>query len=226
MTYAGFVKRVAAFFIDTAIYGVFRFTVAFLFGFVGALVFRFNPDSTAASTQFMFSGIVFLLSLCCYLIYYVWAESSRWQATIGKKLMGLKVTDVYGQRLSFWRSLGRNVGMVVSGLIIGVGSLMCIWTSKKQCLHDKMASCLVVDETPTEKRGCAIAAITVWLCLLFLMVVSVMAAGLAPSFGEIVQRAREAQMQANQRQNDMNALQERLRRQINEIDFERLENND
>jgi uncharacterized RDD family membrane protein YckC len=71
-------------------------------------------------------------------------ESSPQQATLGKMALGLKVTDLQGERLSFARATGRYFGKIVSSLILFVGFMMAGWTEKKQALHDIMAGTLVV----------------------------------------------------------------------------------
>lgn len=217
MTYAGFWKRVAAYLVDSFIYFVIMYIAAFVLGLLLAVSTPINPNALSAGQDLLLKVLGSLLSLTCYLTYYVWAESSPWQATVGKKLMGLKVTDIYGRRISFWRALGRRVGMIVSGLTLGIGYLMCIWTAKKQCLHDKMASCLVVDETPGQKVGCVWAVLVVWLLFAVFMGV----AGMLATVG-LMGNARAEQYQ---RQDDMNQIQERLRQAVEKVDFDNLENN-
>jgi uncharacterized RDD family membrane protein YckC len=77
-------------------------------------------------------------------IYYASLESSTWQATLGKKILGLKVTDLEGNRISFGRASGRFFGKILSGMILGIGFLMAGFTERKQALHDIVAGCLVL----------------------------------------------------------------------------------
>ena len=208
MTYAGFWKRTAAWVIDSVLYTLISYALGFTLGILLAVTVG---TGTNTSGQDLLLGLLgSLLSIACYIIYYAWSESSAWQATIGKKLMGLKVTDIYGQRISFWRSLGRNVGMIVSSFILMIGYFMCIWTKKKQCLHDKMAGCLVVDNTPNEKQGCMWAVLIAWL-LLVLAAIGLSALAAMPQVQEAV---RAAQAQMIQRQTDMDQLQQRLGQEV------------
>ncbi|HXI44099.1 MAG TPA: RDD family protein, partial [Bryobacteraceae bacterium] len=71
-------------------------------------------------------------------------ESSHYQATLGKKALGIIVTDMNGNRISFARANGRFFGKWVSGMIMNIGYLMAAFTEKKQALHDLLAGCLVV----------------------------------------------------------------------------------
>jgi tetratricopeptide (TPR) repeat protein len=77
-------------------------------------------------------------------LYYSLFESSSWQATPGKKVLGLIVTDLYGQPISFGRATARFFGRLLSGLTLGVGFIMAGFTEKKQALHDELARCLVL----------------------------------------------------------------------------------
>jgi uncharacterized RDD family membrane protein YckC len=76
-------------------------------------------------------------------LYFALQESSAAQATLGKRLLGIRVTDTLGNRLTFGRATGRHFGKIVSGLILGIGYIMAGFTEKKQALHDIMAETLV-----------------------------------------------------------------------------------
>jgi uncharacterized RDD family membrane protein YckC len=73
-------------------------------------------------------------------------ESSSSQATIGKMLMGIKVTDMDGKRITFGRASGRFFGKVLSKLILYIGFIMAAFTEKKQGLHDILAETLVLNK--------------------------------------------------------------------------------
>jgi len=48
-------------------------------------------------------------------------ESSSYQATLGKMVCGMKVTDLYGNRISFGRATGRHFAKILSAMLLGVG---------------------------------------------------------------------------------------------------------
>jgi len=77
-------------------------------------------------------------------LYFAVCESSRWQATIGKLALGIRVTDLQGRRISFPRALGRYGAKLISFLILFIGVLMVAWMPRKQGLHDLMAGTLVL----------------------------------------------------------------------------------
>lgn len=99
----------------------------------------YTGDSPQATALF------FLLQLASWL-YFATFESSPWQATPGKKVLGLRVTDLEGGRLSFIRASGRYFGKIISSLLFGIGFVMAGFTEKKQALHDMLAGCLVLRE--------------------------------------------------------------------------------
>ena len=87
-------------------------------------------------------GMIFrivLISAVLKWLYYALLESSSWQATVGKKALGLEVTDLEGRRISFGRATGGFFGKIISAMILYIGFIMAGFTEKKQALHDMMA---------------------------------------------------------------------------------------
>ncbi len=80
------------------------------------------------------------------LIYGSIAEATTKQATIGKRLMDIKVTDDAGQRLTLANSFGRNFAKIISNFTLGFGYLYCFLNKKQQCLHDLIAHTLVIKQ--------------------------------------------------------------------------------
>lgn len=155
MIYAGFWKRLAAAWIDCLvkvailiicdyIYGVFYWddiatsALAKAVTDLDAIVEKANARNAIRQVH------VFLISLAVVWIYYAVFESSRKQATLGKLAVEIKVTDLHGNRVGFFRASGRFFGKFVSATIFGIGYLMAAFTKRKQGLHDMMAGCLVI----------------------------------------------------------------------------------
>ena len=137
--YAGFWRRFAAYLIDSMV-------IAFaLTNFASLLSRQLVVSITNAQTlnTYLATAIV-VMSLLLTWAYYSGMESSPLQATIGKLVVGIYVTDLQGQRISFGRATGRWFGKIISGAILLIGYLMAGFTEKKQALHDKMAGCLVL----------------------------------------------------------------------------------
>jgi len=81
-------------------------------------------------------------------LYYAFSESSSWQATLGKKMLNLTVTDTDGQPISFARASGRYFSRFITSLIpLAIGYILAGFTEKKQAIHDMIASCLVLRKT-------------------------------------------------------------------------------
>ncbi|BBP42760.1 RDD family protein [Thiosulfativibrio zosterae] len=142
VTYAGFWKRTLAFLLDYIVMMVL--IIVFSFG-MGMMMAHNGVDATADDTLALFDALMQLVVLMLGWLYFGVLESSKYQATLGKLLIGLKVTDIHGERLSFWRATGRHFGKYLSFLLVGIGFLMVAFTRRKQGLHDFMASCLVIN---------------------------------------------------------------------------------
>jgi uncharacterized RDD family membrane protein YckC len=136
VTYAGFWKRFAAFFLDQLIVGVGTAGLGFAIGVAGAVA---GVDETAIAVFAQLIGVV------AGLLYYTMMESSEYQATLGKQALGVKVTDLEGHRISFGRATGRYFAKLLNVITLGVGYIMIAFTEKKQGLHDIVAGTLVVN---------------------------------------------------------------------------------
>ncbi len=148
--YAGFWRRFVAYMLDQILVGIVAclfFIPAFaLFGIgLGAGMMEESPSAIG----FILAAIAaylaaILLILVLEWLYFALMESSQKQATLGKLALGIVVTDLNGQRITFGRATGRYFGKIVSGLILYIGFIMAAFTERKQALHDMMASTLVV----------------------------------------------------------------------------------
>jgi uncharacterized RDD family membrane protein YckC len=151
--YAGFWLRFVAHLIDGVISGI-----AFLLLLVplivlsgaGGVLSRISQGEDIGDDAAAFIGIGFIFGFVGIILVVSWlysalSESSSWQATPGKKLLNLQVTDSEGQRISFGRASGRFFAKMLSSMIpLGIGYIMAGFTEKKQALHDLIAGCLVL----------------------------------------------------------------------------------
>jgi uncharacterized RDD family membrane protein YckC len=78
--------------------------------------------------------------------YSILMEASPREGTFGKSLLGLKVTDENGERLSTGHATVRNFAKIISKLTLGIGYLSGFFDRKQQCLHDKIAHTMVVKD--------------------------------------------------------------------------------
>ena len=122
MEYAGFWKRFVAYLIDVILLGV-----------VGAIINQIFDQNVAG-----------LVATLVGWAYFAGMESSTRQATLGKSVMGMVVTDISGNRISFLRATGRYFAKYLSALILFIGYIMAAFTARKQALHDMLAGTLVL----------------------------------------------------------------------------------
>lgn len=86
------------------------------------------------------AAVLFALSA----LWFVGFEASRWQATPGKRLAGLRVTALDGSRPARWRVVLRFVAGVPSWLMLHLGHALAGWTKDRRALHDLVAGTRVV----------------------------------------------------------------------------------
>jgi len=111
------------------------------------------------------------------LAYYPVLESSQRQATIGKRVVGLTVTDTEGQRISLGRAIGRLLGKLLNGFTFGIGWLMVGVTAQKRGLHDFVAGTLVLKSAtpPRTARAAVIIGASSLLVIPFVGIVAAIA---------------------------------------------------
>jgi uncharacterized RDD family membrane protein YckC len=145
--YAGFWRRVGAYLIDSLIVGAVWTALYYTLVAAGVVsIPEMNEMDIEEYTGWMFTfmWISNIVVFALQTLYFAIMESSSKQATLGKMVLGIVVTDPDGKRVSFGRALGRNLGKIISSIILLIGYFMIAFTEKKQGLHDIMANCLVV----------------------------------------------------------------------------------
>jgi uncharacterized RDD family membrane protein YckC len=152
VVYAGFWHRFLAHFIDQLIIAM-PFCVISLVVQAGlsapAAAVGAAPGAVAAPTSADAVSVFFmcgmpLVELVAFWLYYGLQESSTYQATLGKRAVGLYVTDTFGRRITFGRASARYFASILSSLILCIGYIMVAFTERKQGLHDMIADTLVI----------------------------------------------------------------------------------
>ena len=171
--YAGFWRRLAAYAID------------YLLVFVASGVL-------AAAAQV--AGLIgespqqlWLAVLAGYFLYYVLLESSPWQATVGKRTLGLQVTNLYGERVGLGRAAARFVAKALSVLTLCLGFLFIVVTRRRQALHDLVAGTLVAHDGTPRRPAWVVAAFATLACV---PVLAVLAAIALPAYQDYAIRAQ------------------------------------
>ncbi|WP_133478436.1 RDD family protein [Cognatilysobacter segetis] len=180
VVYAGFWKRVAAYFIDL-------FIVVVASAFVGGIIGATAAVGGARGTEI--NWVVQLLTSLGGLLYFIAFHASRLQATPGKLAIGIKVARPDGRRIGVGRTIGRYFATILSSLVLMIGYVMAGFTDRKQALHDMVCDTVVVDRWaftahPERQRpglgAVAIAVIAAGVVLTLLALVAF--AGLVAAF--------------------------------------------
>ncbi|WP_257657258.1 RDD family protein [Parapedobacter lycopersici] len=79
-------------------------------------------------------------------VFCVIAEGSKRQASVGKMLVGIKVTDQQGKPIGYGRALLRNVAKLVGVATLGIGFFAGFFDRKQRCWHDRIADTLVIKD--------------------------------------------------------------------------------
>jgi uncharacterized RDD family membrane protein YckC len=155
IVYAGFWLRLVAHFIDVIIFlGVLTLLAMIVFGPFGIYLAQQKSAGNGDAINTPSGGMLVIL-VCLELLFYGGAtvggwlyfailESGKWQGTLGKRVLGLRVTGIDGQHISFGRASGRYFAKIISGMTFFVGYIMAGFTDRKQALHDMIAGTLVV----------------------------------------------------------------------------------
>jgi uncharacterized RDD family membrane protein YckC len=118
-SYAGFWQRVLAHILDLILLIPFFIIVL--------LINQNNLELTA------------IINVAILWLYQSGLESTFWRGTIGKRIIGIQVTDSSGNALTLLRSLLRNLVK-----LINIGWILIPFTSRKQALHDLLLRTIVV----------------------------------------------------------------------------------
>ncbi|GAB2538423.1 RDD family protein [Rhodanobacter koreensis] len=161
--YAGFWKRVGAYILDAII---LYFPQALIQKALGvdaakealqqaAVNAAGDPHLMIAAQEQFYAAMwpAMLLGIVIGWLYFAICESSAWQGTLGKLALGIRVTDMQGNRISFPRALGRYAAKILSGIILCIGYLMVAWTQRKQGLHDLIVGTLVLNGRASEFKS-------------------------------------------------------------------------
>ena len=138
MEYAGFLRRAVAAIIDLCLLGFLQAII--MVAVIAGMTFGESSEQTAVILTVALNLAIFVAMW----LYFALMESSKLQATLGKMIIGVVVSDLDGNRISFGRATGRYFGKAVSTVILMIGYMMAGWTGRKQALHDIMAKCLVI----------------------------------------------------------------------------------
>lgn len=141
--YGGFWIRVLAAIVDAIVMNIVIWLLMAVFG-ISLFEGMMTGDPSAMGPASGTMGFVNLLAFLIGLAYAAGFIASPLQATPGKLLVKLKVTDSNGQRLGIGRAIGRELAKYLSAIILLIGFIMVAFTDRKRGLHDMIAGTLVM----------------------------------------------------------------------------------
>lgn len=128
----GFWARVVASIVDTIVTFIVAIVTAFVFGCVIGVI--------GGNAEFVGQ----LIGICASWLYCALMEASEVQATLGKLVIGAKVVDANGDRLTFGRATGRHFAKYLSTFLLLIGYIMVAFDERKRGLHDMIAGTYVI----------------------------------------------------------------------------------
>ena len=128
--FKGFWIRLVAFLLDSIILGILVATTVFVLTFTAGSLF----GELAGFGMFI---LLLFLVFFAPIFYKLLMEASEYQGTFGKYLLGMKLVDSRGERITMKNSFIRTiVFMVLLSVLVGIlGILMIGFTEEKQGLH-------------------------------------------------------------------------------------------
>jgi uncharacterized RDD family membrane protein YckC len=168
---AGFWKRYVAYFIDFLLVNLVLELLGIVFfhgsdalgmGQLRSVMARLqgpeglqNPTAALMQAGALLGRATVLLTFVYAAVggaYFVLCESSPWQATLGKRLIGIKVTTLDGSRINAARAVGRFLAAALSWLTMNIGHALAAWTPERRALHDMIAGTRVENADPSRPK--------------------------------------------------------------------------
>jgi len=145
---AGFWIRLGGYIIDSIILLAITYVACRAIGFPTWLDILNANASTSGTTEpaALPPGTWETIALTAVLgtFYHAAFESSKWQATVGKKVLGLEVTDMNEDRINFLRAVGRYLTKFIIITVFPLAMALVGVNSRKRGIHDSIAGTMVL----------------------------------------------------------------------------------
>jgi uncharacterized RDD family membrane protein YckC len=146
VNYASFFSRLLAYFIDMFSICFFIYFIAFILGYDVTDFYISGEEEVWSYRFFMHSPSWNYWAFLTWLVYSIIMDRSKYQATHGKLLMKLKVSNDSGHRISLQQSLMRNLFKIISMFPFALGFIWIILNKQNKGWHDIVANTLVLKE--------------------------------------------------------------------------------
>ncbi len=145
--FGGFWRRLWAYMADKFILYLMSL-VLFLIGLIAMGSGGVSPWSIVVTGDLprgmgLFMALYLMTALLIDMVYYIWFHGTVGQ-TLGKRLLGLRVIRISGEKMTLGIAFLRWVGSLVSGIFFFLGFLWIAVDGRKQGWHDKIAATLVI----------------------------------------------------------------------------------
>lgn len=142
--YAGFWIRLLAYIIDGIIVEVAVVLVSGIIGFLIGIIAAARGMHETDQISAIAGGIGALIGLAMVVAYYVVFNSGRWQATPGKRVLGLHIITTSGKKVGGWLACGRYFAYIISSLPFCLGFMVIGWNEEKKGFHDMICNTRVI----------------------------------------------------------------------------------
>jgi uncharacterized RDD family membrane protein YckC len=154
LNYAGFWRRLSASLIDVLISLPILISIIYLFGLEKYLEITIddNFNSYAKNQYFILNRLLIdLISITVVATYSILSISSTKQATIGKRIFNIYVTDINGAKLTRLKATKRFFASIfLTTTTLGIGLLIIAFTKEKTALYDILCATRVIRRTNNE----------------------------------------------------------------------------
>lgn len=145
--YAGFWRRMLAFFMDKII----LFCTSLIILFIGILAlslgflshYRELMPERLRDVSITFVLLYYLMTAFISMLYFTYFHGTTGQ-TFGKMIFGLQVVQATGEKMTVGIGFLRWVGYIFSAIVFYLGFIWIAFDRKKQGWHDKIAGTLVI----------------------------------------------------------------------------------
>lgn len=133
--YGQFGRRAIAMYLDSIIIGIAANIL------ITPLVFLFRIEALYEIGMTQLTSTVSFFLLAVYNVY-MWVNFEG--ATIGKKIMKLKIISSDNTPITYKTAIIRYLSTCISAIVFGLGYLNVFWDEKRQSWHDKIARTFVI----------------------------------------------------------------------------------